>query len=179
MLMRQIARPLLQSRRFRLLLNGCLALSVLMLVRPVYALDPVAINISGTVTANAACQFNTDETIILEFGSNVYISKIKGTYYKLPVPYFLNCEGDADGKNIKMRWVGTAASFDETLITTDVTGLGIKLLKDATQVNVNTWFDIDADSPPSLNVVLIKEAGSSLKNGQEFNASATLEVAYL
>nr|WP_024967126.1 fimbrial protein [Pantoea sp. IMH] len=175
--MRQIIKPLLKCRCVRLFLNGCVAVFALIAAAPGYALDPVAINISGTVTASASCQFN-DETINLEFG-NVYINKITGNFYKLPVPYFLNCEGDADGKNIRMRWVGTASSFDETLIATDVTGLGIKFLKDSSNVSANAWFDIDVDSPPSLNVVLIKEAGAFLRNGQEFNASATLEVAYL
>ncbi|MEM6160435.1 fimbrial protein [Erwinia sp. P6884] len=154
-------------------------MAILIAAPPLYALDPVAINISGTVTASAYCEFNTDETITLEFGTNVYITKIKGNYYKLPVPYFLNCEGDDGGKNIRMRWVGTASSSDNTLLATDVAGLDIKFLKDSTVVDVNAWFDIDADLPPSLNVVLIKQTGASLKNGQEFNASATLEVAYL
>lgn len=179
MLMRQIVKPLLKCRCVRLFLNGCVAVFALIAAAPGYALDPVAINISGTVTATASCQFNTDETIALEYGTNVYISKISGNYYKLPVPYFLNCEGDANGKSIRMRWVGTASSFEDTLLTTDVTGLAIRFLKNGTKVDINTWFDIEADSAPSLDVVLVKDAGATLKNGQEFNASTTLEVAYL
>lgn len=179
MLMRQIVRQLLKRRCVRLFLNGCVALFALIAATPGYALDPVAINISGTVTATASCQFNTDETIGLEYGTNVYISKISGNYYKLPVPYFLNCEGDANGKSIRMRWVGTASSFEDTLLTTDVSGLAIKFLKNGTKIDINTWFDIEADSAPSLDVVLVKDAGATLKNGQEFNASTTLEVAYL
>lgn len=177
--MRQIVRQLLKRRCVRLFLNGCVALFALIAATPGYALDPVAINISGTVTATASCQFNTDETIGLEYGTNVYISKISGNYYKLPVPYFLNCEGDANGKSIRMRWVGTASSFEDTLLTTDVSGLAIKFLKNGTKIDINTWFDVEADSAPSLDVVLVKDAGATLKNGQEFNASTTLEVAYL
>lgn len=141
-------------------------------------IDPVQINISGTVIATASCTFGSDKTIQIEF-DDVYINKISGDFYKKPVDYTLSCEGDADGKTIQMQWVGTAASFDSSLLTTDVSGLGIKLLQNNSQVNPNARFTIDGASPPALDVVLVKQSGASFSNGQEFNASATLKVDYL
>lgn len=94
------------------------------------------------------------------------------------MPYTLTCEGDAEGKTIQMQWVGTSSSFDSTLLNTDVTGLGIKLLQNSTQVSPNTAFTIDGSSPPALEVVVVKNTGASFSNGQEFNASVTLKVDY-
>lgn len=150
--------------------------------QPFYAnsainVDPLAINITGTVVANAACTFNGDKEINIEFGE-VWIDEITGDNYKRTLPYTLKCEGDANGKSIQMRWVGTSAIFNWTLLKTDNKGLGIELRQNNKQVRPNTWFTIDAASPPQLDLVIVKKAGASLVNGQEFTASATLEVAY-
>lgn len=161
----------------RRVVQGWLILSLGLTTKPLFALDPVTINISGTVVATASCLFGSNEKIQVEFG-DVYISEISGDYYKESVPYTLSCEGDADGKSVSMRWIGSAASFDTALLMTDVVGLGIKLLQNNSQISPNTWFTLDAASPPALDVVLVKQSGASFSNGQEFNASATLEVAY-
>lgn len=159
-----------------LIILGC------MVAHPFYAngaitMNPVPINITGTVIASASCTFDSDEAITVEFG-DVYINEITGDNYKKPVPYTLTCEGDAEGKTIQMQWVGTSSSFDSTLLNTDVTGLGIKLLQNSTQVSPNTAFTIDGSSPPALEVVVVKNTGASFSNGQEFNASVTLKVDY-
>ncbi|MGK3141808.1 fimbrial protein [Pantoea sp. C2G6] len=157
-------------------LLGCMVIYPLC-AQGAITIDPVPITISGTVIATASCTFGSDKTIEIEFG-DVYISQIIGDTYKKPVDYTLSCEGDADGKTVYMEWVGDQSSFDSTLLTTDVTGLGVKLLQNNTQVSPNTRFTIDAASPPSLDVVLVKNSGASFTNGQEFNASATLKVDY-
>lgn len=168
--------------RLRNVLSNSSIFLISMAVHPFFAnaaitIDPIAINISGTVVANAACTFNSNEDINVEFG-DVWISEIAGDTYKKPVPYTLSCAGDADGKNIQLRWVGTVASFNGKLLKTDVTGLGIELRQNSSQVNPNVWFTIDSTSPPPLDVVVVKQPDASFTNGQEFNASVTLEVAY-
>ncbi|MGC1027647.1 fimbrial protein [Pantoea agglomerans] len=158
------------------ILLGCMAF------HPFYAngastMNPVPINITGTVIATAACTFSSDQVITVEFG-DVWINEITGDKYKQPVPYTLNCDGDADGKTLKMQWVGTVSAFNSALLTTDIKNLGIKLLQNNTQVSPNTSFTIDGASPPALEVVVVKNTGASFNNGQEFNASATLKVDY-
>ncbi len=173
----QRVRALIPWRRIRTCLNSVIALCVCLSVGPLYAIDPIPIKITGTVIATAACNFGSDETVAVEFG-DVYINQISGDFYKKPVPYTLTCQGDSAGKTISMQWVANAAAFDSQLTTTDVSGLGIKLLQNNSQVSPNAWFTIDANSPPSLDVVLVKQSGASFSSGQEFNASATLKVAY-
>lgn len=147
-------------------------------VQGAITINPTPIKITGSVIATAACTFGSDKTLQIEFG-DVFINQISGDYYKKPLDYTLSCNGDADGKTIKMEWVGDAAAFDNTLLTTDVTGLGIKLLQNSNKVSPNTWFSINAVSPPALDVVLVKNNGANFSNGQEFNASAILKVDYL
>ncbi|WP_293770410.1 fimbrial protein [uncultured Pantoea sp.] len=156
---------------------GCILVPLLS-AQGAVTVNPVPVNITGTVIATASCTFGSDKLIQIEFG-DVFINQISGDYYKKAVDYSLSCKGDADGKTIKMEWIGEAASFDSTLLTTDVNGLGIKLLQDSQKVSPNTWFTINAASPPALDVVLVKNSGAKFSNGQEFNASATLKVDYL
>ncbi|MGN7915782.1 fimbrial protein [Enterobacter sp. 22466] len=142
-------------------------------------MDPtnVAINISGTVVANASCTFSSDTPIQVNFG-DVYITDIDGGSYKTKLPYSLTCKGDADGKSIEMQLKGTSASFDDNVLQTDVKGLGIKLLQNNNQIKPNDWFLINPDSPPDLEAVVVKDAAATFSNGQQFNAAATLVVDY-
>lgn len=155
-----------------------LMLGYLLMAAPLYAYDPITISIKGTVVATASCTFSSNETIDINFG-DVYINDITGDNYKKTVPYTLTCQGDADGKTVELKWTGTGASFNSDLLTTNVTGLGIKLLEGSSQVKINAGFTIDPNAPPTLEVVLVKDSSATLSNGQEFTASATLAVNYI
>lgn len=137
----------------------------------------VDVNITGTVVATASCTFNNRKPINIDYG-DVYISDINAGGYIKEIPYSLTCKGDSDGKSIQMRIVGSTASFDKSLLATNVTGLGIKLLKNKMQFTPNTWFKIFPSSPPLLEAILVKGSNAVLSNGKRFNASATLVVDY-
>ena len=125
----------------------------------------------------ADCSFSDGNPVTVEFG-DVYINEIDGEAYKTAVPYSLSCKGDPDGKILQMQVVGTGASFNGDDLKTDADGLGIKLLSDSNRITLNQWFDIDMNSPPSIYAIPEKQPGVTFRNGQEFNASATLKVAY-
>lgn len=137
----------------------------------------VKIDITGTIVANARCNFSGGNPITVEFG-DVYINDIAGETYRQPLNYDVSCNGDAQGKTIQLQLSGTGASFDGTLLNTDAEGLGIKILSNNTQMVLGQWYDFNPDAPPKLEGVLEKEDGAIFSNGQEFNASATLKVAY-
>lgn len=137
----------------------------------------VKISISGTVVANGRCSFAGGNPITVEFG-DVYISDIAAGKYRQPLNYSVACSGDAGGKAIQMQLSGTGADFDGTLLGTDAKGLGIKLLWDKSQMDIGKWYDLDPAAPPTLEGELVKQKGADFSNGQEFNASATLKVAY-
>lgn len=137
----------------------------------------VKINITGTIVANARCSFSDGNPITVEYG-DVYISELAGDAYRMPVNYHVKCSGDADGKTIQLQFSGTGAEFDGTLLKTDTSGLGIKILSNGSQMTLGQWYDLNPDAPPSLEGVLVKADGASFDNGRQFNASATLKVAY-
>ncbi|OKB67024.1 hypothetical protein BHU62_09335 [Serratia marcescens] len=137
----------------------------------------VDIHISGTVVVNASCTFNGQRTIDVGFG-DVFISQIGKGGDKQPLPFSLTCQGDPDGKTIQMQLSGDGASFDSQLLQTNAAGLGIRLLNNGDAQSLNQWFDIDPNSPPQLEVELVKQAGATFQNGQAFTAGATLKVAY-
>ena len=137
----------------------------------------VKINITGTIVANARCNFSNGNPITVEYG-DVYISEIAGDAYKKKVNYSVSCSGDADGKTIQLQFSGSGADFDGTLLNTDAQGLGIKILRNGSQMTLGQWYDLNPNAPPTLEAVLVKNSGASFTNGQEFNASATLKVAY-
>lgn len=135
------------------------------------------VRITGTVVATASCVFSGSDPIKVEFG-DVYINEIFGEAYKRPIAYQVNCKGDPDGKTLQMQVAGSSASFDVKKLKTDVSGLGIKLLKGSEALPVNHWFNFDNGSQPLLYAVLEKQSGARFQDGQEFTATATLKVAY-
>ncbi|XTZ38505.1 fimbrial protein [Salmonella enterica] len=139
--------------------------------------DRVSINLSGTVIATASCTFSDANPIQVEFG-DVYENEIDRGIYQQPMPWQVTCKGDPDGKMIQMRVSGTVASFNGNNLKTSESGLSIKLLKGSAPLMLNQWFDLDTNNPPQLNAVLEKASGARFQDGQTFNTTATLEVAY-
>lgn len=125
----------------------------------------------------AGCSFSNESPVRVEFG-DVYINEIDGEAYKKPVLYNLTCKGESVGKTLQMQVSGSGASFNGNDLKTDADGLGIKLLSGSNRISLNQWFDIDISSPPSIYAILEKQRDATFRNGQEFNASAILKVAY-
>ncbi len=63
-------------------------------------------------------------------------------------------------------------------LKTDANGLTIKLQNGSVTLPLNQWFDFNNASPPTLYAVLEKQNGARFQDGQAFNATATLKVAY-
>lgn len=137
----------------------------------------VKINIYGTIVANARCSFSANNPINVEYG-DVYVSEIIDDKYRQPLSYSVSCSGDSGGKTIQLQLSGTGAGFDGSLLQTDAKGLGIRILRNNSPMTLGKWYDLNPEVPPKLEGVLVKERGATFNNGQEFNASATLKVAY-
>lgn len=151
-----------------------------LLALPVLArMDPalVGVNINGTIVANASCTINSQSPIQVSFG-DVYINEIDTGGYRKEIPYSLICKGDPDGKSIEMRLAGAGADFDGNVLKTSINGLGIKILSNNNQITPNSWFTINADSPPSLAAVVVGDKNAHFSNGQRFDAAAMLVVDY-
>lgn len=139
------------------------------------------VRVSGKVIL-PPCDLNGGNTIHVDFGSSVIISKIDGsTYLKKPVPYTLSCEGDmSNGNNLlQITITGSVASFSSGLLKTTTGGLGVQFLNGSTPLAVNTGlakFDYNS-THPTLFAVLAKNAGAPPVAGA-FSATATMSVNY-
>lgn len=165
---------MLQKMRLLTVVGG------LLLPGPAFTtMDPttIAISASGTVVANGRCLFSSDKSVAVNFG-DVFVSEIASGIYRQPINYSLSCSGDDGGKSIQIQLAGTGANFDSTVLSTDAIGLGIKLLRNNTQMELGRWYDVDPALPPKIESLLVVEKDATFANGQDFSATATLKVAF-
>ncbi|RLM04382.1 pilus assembly protein [Gibbsiella quercinecans] len=132
--------------------------------------------ISGTVVAPPPCVINEDRTIDVEFGT-VGVNKIDGNRYMQRLNYTVKCEFLDSSKQLQMKIVGSVTSFDASAITTNVTGLGIRLLANGNALTINSPFNIDYTNLPALDAVPVKSTTATLAEG-EFTSGATMLVDY-
>lgn len=116
----------------------------------------------------------------VEFG-NVMINDIDGTNYRQAAKYTLNC-GNKVSNDLQMQLKGNTAVINgETVLSTDITGLGVRIENAADNslfaVGENNWTPFNFNSQPQLKAVPVKQSGVQL-TPSEFNASLTMVVDY-
>ncbi|MDA5604289.1 fimbrial protein [Enterobacter sp. PI-10] len=157
--------------------------------------DPVRlnINITGTVVANGSCTFNKGETLTVDFG-DVEIttvngsSKIDGSYQKT-LSSMMTCSGDIAGSaqmTLKSVAGGTVEYQGQKLLPVSINAknpgqeLGIRLLVDGVEQDIDAAFPVDASQQPGLQVELVQIGdGSGLVGGAPITASATLIMEFV
>ncbi|MBE4973785.1 fimbrial protein [Serratia sp. X3] len=134
------------------------------------------VNITATVVAPPPCVINDGRTIDIDFGK-VGIKRIDGSRYMQRIDYSIKCEFLDNSRQLKMKIMGSAAAFDNSVLTSSVTGLGIKLLANGKAFAINTPLNIDYANPPTLDAVPVKNSAVSLAEG-DFTSGATMLVDY-
>ena len=138
--------------------------------------DSIQIMLTG-ILKESVCSFGS-KPIDVEFG-DVFIGQINSAAYSQKIGYTLTCRDDQpDGMAFTMSIDGAPAGFDSSLLGTDISGIGIKLLHDEKQVKPNEGFSFDEKSPPQLTAVLVQDETAKLTEGEEFTGSATLKVEW-
>jgi type 1 fimbria pilin len=135
--------------------------------------------ITVKVTVNAApCEINNNQVIDVDFGNNVITTDVaKGTVEK-PVNYTLDCTNADQSKTLVMRISGSGADFDDTVLKTSITELGVKLKAGGVDYPLNTDLALASSaSKPALTALLVQQPGSRLPTGG-FTAGATMTVDY-
>lgn len=137
----------------------------------------VNVNIKGVIMKPPPCTINNNQTIDVDFGNAVDISKVDGKNYLKTIPYTLQCSGETS-KGMKLSIEGTAAGFDDgAALEAGHGGLGIELQHDGAKLALNkavnfTWPDL-----PALQAVPVKKPGSTLDTGS-FSVGATMVVEW-
>lgn len=135
--------------------------------------------ITVKVTVNAVpCEINNNQSIDVDFGDSIIITDVpKGTVEKA-VNYTLDCAKADQEKTLVMRISGAAADFNDTLLQTSITALGIKLKADGADFPLNTDLPLaTSNSKPALVAQLVQQSGARLPTGG-FTAGATMTVDY-
>ncbi|MGD9425809.1 fimbrial protein [Pantoea sp. NSTU24] len=136
--------------------------------------DTLKVTLHGTLKRKP-CHISNDKIIEVAFG-NVGVKKVDGQRYIQPIDYQLECESPDDAATLKMTIKGTQTLYNTGAITTNVSGLGIKVLQNGSAIVINQPFIIDYRHPPVLQAVPVT-SGQALTEGV-FSATATLLAEY-
>lgn len=141
--------------------------------------DDTTATVTVTVTINTApCEINNNETIDVNFGSDVAVTDVAAGLAEKPISYDLDCSAMDTAKSLKMTIQGTGADFDSNVLKTSVADLGVKIKANGADYPLNTAFDFaSAASKPALTALLVQKPGARLQTGA-FTAGATMTVDY-
>ncbi|MGN8010271.1 fimbrial protein [Enterobacter sp. 22325] len=156
-------------------------LALLCMSSVVYAVqegDYSVMAITGTLVDTPECTINDNNQIDIDFGEDVIISRIDGLNYKnTPLVYHLECNSLAKN-TLRMIVKGPPASFDKTLIGTDVEGLGIRVfLYDTVPIEQGTTIGFKYGEIVKLSVAPVLQNGITLR-AQPFRGTGTMVIEY-
>jgi len=134
------------------------------------------VQVKVTVVAPPPCIINGDKTIDVDFGTNVITKNVDGINYLRLVDYSLECNGNFSNA-MKLMVMGNQTFFDTSALQTNIADFGIALRANGQPLTTNNWVQFTYPDKPVLQAVPVKKAGATLTGG-EFNAGATLMVAY-
>jgi type 1 fimbria pilin len=142
--------------------------------------ETVNVNISGVIVSKPSCTISDSETIEINFGGGIGVNKIDGGNYRQSIPYTIACDDNTDSLQLRLKLTGNAAGFDmdnATVRTAEQSDLGVKIYQNGTPLELDKNIDININSIPTLEALLVKRDGATLSEG-EFNATATLHAEY-
>lgn len=131
---------------------------------------------SGTLNEPPPCTIEAGNTIEVDFG-DVGVKRVDGVKYRQGVGYTINCGTDTLPWELKLSVNGTATTFDGSAVQTSVPELGIRVFQNNLPFLLNTPLEISLSSPPLLEVVPVKQPGTTLAPAR-FTAVATLLAEY-
>ncbi|NVZ18271.1 fimbrial protein [Pseudomonas costantinii] len=131
---------------------------------------------SGTLNEPPPCTIDAGNTIEVDFG-DVGVKRVDGVKYRRGVGYTISCGPATLPWELKLSINGTPTSFDGSAVQTSVPALGIRIFQNNVPFPLNTPLDITLSSPPTLEVVPVKQLGAVLAPAR-FTAVATLLAEY-
>lgn len=131
---------------------------------------------SGTLNEPPPCTIDAGNTIEVDFG-DVGVKRVDGVKYRKGLAYTISCGPATLPWELKLSVNGTPTSFDASAVQTSVPELGIRLFQNNLPFLLNTPLDITLSSPPTLEVVPVKQPGAVLAPAR-FTAVATLLAEY-
>ncbi len=131
---------------------------------------------SGTLNEPPPCTIDAGNTIEVDFG-DVGTKRVDGVKYRRGLGYTITCGPATLPWELKLSVNGTPTPYDASAVQTNVPALGIRVYQNNVPFPLNTRLDITLSSPPVLEVVPIKQPGTTLPPAR-FAAVATLLAEY-
>lgn len=131
------------------------------------------VSFKGTLVESIPCEINNGGLIEIDFDTLI-IRSIDGDKYRRPVPYSVICTGTG---SVRLSVQGTPASFDNTAVVTNQSGLGIRVEQDGSPLRINQYIAINHLLPPTLTVVPVTNP-ASLPSSGAFTSRATIIADY-
>lgn len=150
--------------------------TLLMLCAVMVRADTATIKVTVTIVAPPPCVINGDNLIEVKFGDDVMTTRIDGSYKKMPVTYSVECK-NAPSNAMKIQIQGNGAGFDNGVLQTNKSDLGIKILRNGSTQPINSWINFTYPNLPKFEAVPVKKSGATLSGGV-FSAGATMKVEY-
>jgi type 1 fimbria pilin len=135
-----------------------------------------SLTIRAVIIAPPPCVINGGTTLDVPFGNDLLTSRVDGVNYRRNVPYTVTCNSPFSNA-LKLELKGTAAGFDNRVLSTRKPDLGVKLFVNGGDWPLNTAVNFTYPNFPTVQAVPVKRAGSTLTGGA-FDATATLVVDY-
>jgi type 1 fimbria pilin len=135
------------------------------------------LTIRAVIIAPPPCVINSGSTLNVPFGNDLLTSRIDGVNYRREVPYTVRCDPPVFNNAMTLELKGTAAAFDNNVLSTPKTDLGIKLFANGADWPLNTPLRFTHPTFPAVQAVPVKRAGSTLTGGA-FATAATLVIEY-
>lgn len=137
----------------------------------------VEMQFRGTLVEPPPCTINDDNQMDVDFGERVGINKVDGVNYRQGLNYQITCEKHDKTLMMVLSLSGNTAGFDNNALRTTKDNLGIRVYQNDKPFTPGSTLVIDPDSPPRLEAVPVRKAGSTLTEGP-FEAWATLRADY-
>ncbi|WP_199063785.1 fimbrial protein [Serratia sp. ASV30] len=131
----------------------------------------------GTLVEVPQCVISDMNTVDVNFGDKVGVSKVDGVNYLTTINYFITCEQGTSGFDMTLTLSGNKTTYDDAAIETNHLNLAIRVLQNGKPFTLGKPVAIDPKNPPKLEAVPVKTPGSTLTGGA-FLASATLQASY-
>lgn len=136
------------------------------------------VSFHGYLVQPPNCTISNGKTIEITF-QDVFVDDINGSNYEQTVPYSITCDTAVRDPSMEMKlsWSGTQSDFDDASVSTDISGLAIRLKQAGQSFKLNTALVVNETALPVLTAVPVKKSGVDLPEA-DFEAWATLQVDY-
>lgn len=131
----------------------------------------------GTLLEPPPCTINSGNDITVNFGLKVGVRKVDGVNYMQDINYDLVCEPNTHSWVLKLKLTGNSTTFDNAAVQTNISDLGIKILRDGQPFVLGSELIITSASKPLLQAVPVQKPGVLLTDGP-FEAAVTLQADY-